>query len=256
MRIVGSFPSHLVPKTDEERIQNLFNKYKYNNTFSNYYWKVTEKLEGTSFSCLINENNEFIVCSRNHIVAENSIVYQDHMLENDNIYTLIAKKYKLEEKLRLMKTKYGLDLAIQGEIIGPGIQGNIYKLTEPELCVFNVWSILKQTKSYDVNTPISLINSEYHNLDDIEQFSKDLKNGDVVNLRCVPDLTEEFEDIINKFNNNTITLDELLIVAEGKSILNNKTEREGVVFIGAPINGPYKPISFKVISNKFLLKEK
>ena len=47
------------------------------------------------------------------------------------------------------------------------------------------------------------------------------------------------------------TIDELLKYAEGKSYLNVKTEREGIVIRTAD-----NVISFKAISNKFLLKDK
>jgi len=244
MRIVGIFPTHLVPKTDEERIQNLFNKYKQNGTFTKYNWRVSEKLDGTSFSCLLNEEDEFIVCSRNH------------MLENDNVYTAVAKKYKLEEKLRDVKSKYNLNLAIQGEIIGPGIQGNSYKLNELKLFIFNTYLIDHQKKSSDIDSTISLINSMYHNLDNIEELMENFETLKIVNLQMVPDLDEEFNLIINKLNDNTITLEELLLVAEGKSTINKNTEREGIVFVGHNENNAKDIISFKVISNKFLLKEK
>jgi hypothetical protein len=46
------------------------------------------------------------------------------------------------------------------------------------------------------------------------------------------------------------TTDELLKMVEGKSYLNCSTEREGSVFVSN--NG--ERISFKVISNKYLLK--
>jgi len=42
-------------------------------------------------------------------------------------------------------------------------------------------------------------------------------------------------------------------MAEGKSFFNKKQEREGIVFkTTVPVNG--KVLSFKAISNKFLLK--
>jgi hypothetical protein len=44
------------------------------------------------------------------------------------------------------------------------------------------------------------------------------------------------------------TVDELLLWAEGKSVLNEKQEREGMVF--KQINGG---MTFKAISNKYLL---
>jgi hypothetical protein len=47
------------------------------------------------------------------------------------------------------------------------------------------------------------------------------------------------------------TIDELLTYAEKKSELNDQFDREGVV-----IRSIDRKISFKVISNKFLLKEK
>jgi hypothetical protein len=42
----------------------------------------------------------------------------------------------------------------------------------------------------------------------------------------------------------------LLTMAEGKSVLNSKVEREGLVFKCNTFGGP----TFKSISNKFLLK--
>jgi len=46
------------------------------------------------------------------------------------------------------------------------------------------------------------------------------------------------------------TIDELLLIAEGKSVVGN-VEREGLV-----IRSEDGKISFKVISNKFLLNKK
>ena len=55
--------------------------------------------------------------------------------------------------------------------------------------------------------------------------------------------------IIEKYFKLPKSVDELLTMAEGKSILNKETEREGFV-----IRSHDRRISFKVISNKFLLK--
>lgn len=49
-----------------------------------------------------------------------------------------------------------------------------------------------------------------------------------------------------------MTIDELLKFAEGKSELNKKTEREGLVFKNMKNDTSIN--SFKVISNKYLLK--
>ena len=47
------------------------------------------------------------------------------------------------------------------------------------------------------------------------------------------------------------TIDKLLLMADGKSELNPNFDREGIV-----IRSLDRKISFKVISNKFLLNEK
>ena len=57
------------------------------------------------------------------------------------------------------------------------------------------------------------------------------------------------EDILDEDFNLPDNYEELLKYAEGKSILNDQTEREGIV-----VRTQNKEKSFKVISNKFLLK--
>jgi len=49
------------------------------------------------------------------------------------------------------------------------------------------------------------------------------------------------------------SLDELIQSAEGKSVLNDSAEREGMVWVHG---SGRERISFKVISNRFLAKEK
>jgi ATP-dependent RNA circularization protein (DNA/RNA ligase family) len=47
------------------------------------------------------------------------------------------------------------------------------------------------------------------------------------------------------------TIDEILEIAEGKSVLNPQTEREGLVWVSG---SGQERISFKTISNKFLAR--
>ena len=67
-------------------------------------------------------------------------------------------------------------------------------------------------------------------------------------LMCEMNEKEEQEMLDEDFNLPD-TYEELLKYAEGKSVLNNQTEREGIV-----VRTQNKEKSFKVISNKFLLK--
>lgn len=119
----GNFP-HFIPKTDQERCQNLrkeFDKYQ------SFTYEVTEKLEGTSLTCYISDG-EFNVCSRNLNLKETE----------GNTYWNVARKYNIEEKLR----EFGYNnIAIQSEILGPAIQNNIYELKEHQFFVFDVYDI-------------------------------------------------------------------------------------------------------------------
>lgn len=197
------FPS-FIPKTDEERIQNLSNEY---HELKKYRYEVTEKLDGTSLTVFY-KDGVFGVCSRN----------LELKLDVENWYTSAALKNDLYNKLLDLNR----NIAIQGEIIGVGIQKNKYKLTDQKLYVFNIYDIDKQV---------------YFNASDRTTLCR------ILDLLQVPTISDNFEI--------KIELDELLTFAEGHSCLNAKTEREGLVF--KCISDP--TIHFKAISNKFLLKE-
>ena len=201
--VKGNFPSFL-KKTDEERIQNLTKEY---GIYSLAKFYVTEKLDGSSVTYYV-KDGVFGVCSRNLDLLED---------ENNSMW-----KFAVTTGLREKMVGLGKNIAIQGEIIGEGIQGNPYKIIGQTVKVFNGFDIDK----YD-----------YLSLSELLDLTK------VLEVKTVPilDLSFTLPD----------TIDELLLTAEGKSILNIKTEREGLV-----IRSHDRKISFKAISNKFLLNEK
>lgn len=125
---VGVFPS-FISKTDETRIQTapwmLADPTPY--TF-------TEKIDGTSGTFalvkhkhLFRTTYEYIVCSRNRRLPVN----------DGSIYWQVSDKYKIKEKLMNLIGERPW-VAIQGECIGPKIQGNKYNVQEPFLYVFNL----------------------------------------------------------------------------------------------------------------------
>jgi len=124
--IKGEFPN-FIPKTDEPRLQTIPEILDEGEGYEIY---VTEKLDGTSFTCYYHLG-VFGVCSRNMELCESE----------GNTYWTIAKKYDIEKKLR----EVGRSLAIQGEIYGQGIQGNKYALEDTQLAVFNVYDIIERT---------------------------------------------------------------------------------------------------------------
>jgi RNA ligase (TIGR02306 family) len=173
----------------------------------NKQFYVTEKLDGSSATFYL-YNGEFGVCSRNIDLEESE----------DNRFWQMARQYDIENKLKSI----GGNIAIQGELIGLGVQGNKYKLDRNVISFFNIYHI------------------DMARYGELEIFKSAMNETE---LPFVPILDDKFS--------LPETLEELLKYAEGKSVLNKDTEREGVV-----IRSHDRTISFKVISNKFLLNEK
>jgi len=123
----GNFPS-LIPKTDQERAQNMVKEIVSANE-AGMRFEITEKLEGSSMTVYLIDG-EFGVCSRNLDLKETE----------GNAFWQVARRDGIEEKMR-NETDENWDFAIQGELIGPGIQGNIYNLKEVEFRVFDVYDI-------------------------------------------------------------------------------------------------------------------
>lgn len=207
----GNFPS-LIPKTDQERAQNLKKEIGQAMAVEQAF-EVTEKLEGSSMTCYLIDG-EFGVCSRNLDLKETE----------GNSFWSTARRDGVEEKMR---EQFGLrDFALQGELIGPGIQGNIYGLKDTQFRIFDIYDIRR---------------GEY-----VDPMTRQAIVGEM-ELAHVPVLTYQAKltDTLG-----ITDIDGLLKFAEGKSTLAD-VEREGVVF--KEINGGF---TFKAISNKYLLGEK
>lgn len=201
----GNFPP-FIPKTDQERIQNLSRELTQWNSME-AMWEVTEKLDGSSMTVYIDMDSNFGVCSRNIDLIESET----------NTFWKVARELDLETKIRSI----GYPVALQGELIGEGIQGNPYNIKGHSFMVFDIFNIT--TQNYMSS------GARGHILEHI-------------NISQVP--------VVFFSTTKNETVESLLVTAEGKSILNPAVEREGLVF--KRLSDP--DISFKVISNKFLLK--
>jgi RNA ligase (TIGR02306 family) len=225
-KVKGGFPG-FIRKTDEERIQNMTKEFESMKEQSYY---VTEKLDGSSATYYFRDG-VFGVCSRNLELADpgefepGMVMCEDGIerLKKENTFWKVAKELFIEEKLGTLNENY----AIQGELIGEGIQGNPYRIKGHTLKIFNVFNIDTQ---------------EYLSLDGMAKFLEKV-NVDDKPLELVP--------ILNYNYKLPDTIEAILAQAEGKSALNSETEREGIV-----IRNHDKSVSFKSISNTFLLKEK
>jgi len=130
--------------SDEERVENLSGKYEQMKQFC--YYK-TEKLEGTSFTAYI-KDGKFGVCGR---TIDFQIPDEEDAYDSMNVYWKVAKKFDMEAKLREFLLNFPpMSLAIQGELIGEGIQKNIYKLKGQKVMFYNAFDIDGQKYwSYD-----------------------------------------------------------------------------------------------------------
>jgi len=197
-QIKGGLPG-FIPRTDEERIQNM------GGILTSYY--VTEKLDGTSVT-YYKKDGVFGVCSRNIELKDSE----------GNMHWTMAKQLNLPDILPD-------NMALQGELVGEGIQKNPLKLTGQKVYFYNAYSIAK---------------GEYL---DFRGFMT-IMSG--LTLHPVP--------IIDMTFSLPNSVDALLKYAEGKSLVNPEVDREGIVVRSKQvING--NRVSFKVISNNYLLKD-
>lgn len=204
----GNFPSFL-RKTDQERIQNIVHRVFDGGENEDSFYEITTKLDGSSMTVYVNDG-QVGVCSRN----------LDLKLDQEgNSFVDTAKRLNLLSTL----VNWGKNIAIQGELMGEGIQGNREGIKGEHLFfVFDIWDIDAQV---------------YYAPDRVRSICKDL------GLLHVPVLhpAARLRDV------GVVDLESILVFAEGPSIAN--PIREGLVF--KRIDGGF---SFKAISNKFLLR--
>jgi RNA ligase (TIGR02306 family) len=205
----GNFPNS-IPKTDEPRVQGI-KRILDNNIGTPCY--ITEKVDGTSATFYF-KDGVFGCCSRNIDLKEDDI----------NIYWKMARQYDLKAKMESLS----YNVAIQGEVVGAGIQQNKYKFkTETQqLFVFNIFNIDKY---------------EYLSFNEFMSIANDL------GLQTVP-LLETNYSIVND-------IDSIVQKSIRKSTLNKESWAEGIVI--RPLvekNTIDGRLSFKAVNHEFLLK--
>jgi len=207
----ASFPS-FIKKTDEDRIQ-LFPHICENE--KDTIFEVTEKVDGQSGTYFLVQTKgwfgkkkfTFGVCSRKLLLPK----------PDSSSYWIIAKKYNVENVLKNLigDNKF---IALQGEIIGPKIQDNKYKVLEHDFFAFNL--ILSDGRKFN-------------------------------NLKAKTILADQgikFVPLLDNAFTLKSTIPEMVEYSNGKSVLADNL-REGIV-----IRNYEKNISFKVVSPKFLLE--
>ena len=208
-RISDSFPA-FIQKTDEIRIQTIpqILQHKIDTKFV-----ATEKIDGTSGTYalvrhkrkFLKDKFEYIVCSRNR-----------RLTPDNSIYWAVSQKYDIENVLKKLISDHHR-IVLQGECIGPKVQGNKYKVSRPQFYAFNLIVDGKRLGSL---------------------FARSLLKE--VHIPFVPIVDEDF--ILPD------TVDDMLAVAHAQSAIGD-TLREGLV-----VRSMDGDISFKAVDPLFLLK--
>lgn len=205
--VEGPFPS-FIRKTDQERIQNLPNvllEQRY------ALFEVTIKLDGASMT-VFHHDGVVGVCGRNWWIKDSTA----------NRLWRVAHQNRLIDALRA----YGRNLALQGEIIGEGVQGNLEKLKGQDFYLFDI---------FDIDAQVYLgREARLQAVAALQALGATLKEAPLLELTTLQPFAGDMGAVLR--------------YAEGKS-LNPAVSREGVVF--KRVDGAF---SFKAISNSYLLK--
>lgn len=235
----GKFPS-FIPKTDEERIQNLTKELKYDWVSKRVI--AREKVHGSSITIYAKVDSahedlpsrlDFGICSRNfelHLHSHES---------NNYVKSGLSSLHKLLSHC----LEYKESIALQGELLGPGINGNPYNLPDFKILFFTAYNINEKYRYSDKELCelLAALEADYVNKYDDGSIAIHLPyDGPEFSPCPLVDVFELDGELAN-----------LLSKADAKSQVYSKYDREGIVVRGVDDN-----FSFKVISNKWLLKEK
>lgn len=218
-------------KTDEERIQNIPEVID-DIIASKEHLCISVKLDGTSMTVLLDKDDNI------HVAGRNYDYLKDDPAAYNNKYWTTAKRYNIPEKLiKLHEQNPNRLYAVQGELVGPGIQKNKMNLSELHFYIFNIF--------VSDNKGASWTKQGYNELID---FCTE------TGLEHVPYIYSDFDLELN----NIKTVDDVLKLSEGTYRDNaegyfpnakEKQQREGLVFRTLDHSK-----SFKCVNNLFLLE--
>lgn len=200
----GAFPTHYAPRTDEDNA--LSNRDIVDMVLSHSPVVATIKLDGSSCTVVWDKNEGVIeVCSRNLSLRESA----------GNGFWHAVKKLDFNGLGPITKDR----LVLQGELMGPGVQGNQLGLKEPTLFLFQV-----------------------RNHEGWLTFFEVAQVAGAIGCRCVP--------VLGTFN--AASLDKLKDVADGVTLPNGQPAEGIVVRPETPVQfGNGRPAGFKIINRNY-----
>jgi RNA ligase (TIGR02306 family) len=211
---IGAFPAYIVSKTDEDNA--LSNPALVDHVLSQGPLTITQKLDGSSMTVVLEVFGDCglriaKVCSRNLELKETDA----------NAF------WKAARDLTLTGVNVNGDhLILQGELMGPGIQGNQLELKKPQMFLYQARDMLGW--------------KPYHDLITLH-----------VQLRCglVPFVTHYSVPL---FALPSETIPALIDIADSQVLPNGKPA-EGIVVrpIKYPASGTGRPLGFKLINRNY-----
>lgn len=256
------WPSFL-KKSDQDRVQNFPHAVSVAHENGELF-EESVKLNGTSMTIFFKqeENGDRAgVCSRSNELRTQTIHYTTGQSVRYYLADLVRKLPRMIRKFELFMPKFerslnvskdmyvdfwyrseisnkiqtycrenNISLAIQGELCGPGIQGNYEDLTHKTLFIYSIYEI-------ENNQSRLLLPQDARDL-----FERHLACHDV-----------QYIPVIKQLTTLPATMKELLKRADGPLYFGRdpktKKRREGIVF-----KSHERHFSFKIISNKHLLE--
>lgn len=230
-QVHGPFPSW-IRKTDQERCQNLVTEIFAENVRAKY--EVTIKLDGSSMTVFargkVHQDDPSLVQLESGVCSRNLWLKVNEENANNTLVSVAVKSGLLGILEDMARNGVG-NFAVQGEIMGPGIQGNRENLKTHQFFVFDIQNV--DEGAYLDPGARSLLMLDLY-----------ARGVDPNLVKHVP-IEEHNADLVDTLGIKNI--EDLLEFANGKSL--NHQVREGLVF--KRIDGNF---SFKAISNQFLLK--
>lgn len=220
----GEFP-FWIHKTDQERIQNIFTSLKEKYYDTNFY--ATLKMDGSS-ATVSYVTNEIYLNDKLGVDEDGGqlvVCSKDMLFKTDNTETSwlsAVKRQGIDKKIKKQHFDTGRTLAFQGELVGPGIQKNAEKFKHYSILMFSI---------YDVDNQKYLPYDEFCNICD--QYE----------ILTVPTL--EIMKPFERFN----TVEDFIEYSDNLTPVYGDVP-EGVVYHSTADDA----VSFKAISNKYLLK--
>jgi RNA ligase (TIGR02306 family) len=211
----GGFPSFIIPKTDEDNYRSNPDAVEEMKALGDEEVYLTVKLDGSS-ATFISRNEGIRVCSRNLELKR----------DENNTFWQIAERYAFEQFFKEYHNIHGIHLAMQGEICGPGVNGNSMGYKEHCFGIFLIKDIT---------------NNKWWSWDDVIQL-------------CIESNYFQCVEEIGRMKAKDLNFDELQKIADGLKYPNGKPA-EGLVVRPVrptPSNALKKSwMSLKVISQPY-----